>query len=165
MNAYMETPAGAAPGKEGGPAPSGAHCNQGRHYIPPQKARALFSNALDTDKINRTVYLTNAFSLGMLSKAPASLTVEELDLESVRKIVRTFSERGELVSAVGHESTAEVLSTLLGVRVKFNREAIKLDKGDVVIVFQLLDRLPEGKILTSDEIQALKYKFYVVVVE
>jgi uncharacterized protein YbcI len=109
-----------------------------------------------------TLYIANAFSLGMLSKAPATLTVEELDTESVRKIVRTFSERGELVSAVGHEATASLLSWILGEDVAYNRVPIKLANGDAVIVFQLLTRLEEGKVLTEAELWNLKYKFYLV---
>jgi uncharacterized protein YbcI len=98
----------------------------------------------------------------MLSKAPATLVVEELDTESVRKIVKTFSERGELVSAVGHEATANLLSSILGENVSYNRVPIKLANGDAVIVFQLLTRLEEGKILTEAELWNLKYKFYLV---
>ena len=109
-----------------------------------------------------TVYITNAFSLGMLAKAPTTITVEEIDVSSARKIVGAARERGELVSAVGHEATAKLLTGILGEDVAYNRVPIKLTDGDVVVVFQLLDRIPEGKILSVEEIRAMKYKFYLV---
>jgi hypothetical protein len=68
------------------------------------------------------------------------------------------------VSAVGHESTARVLGHLLGVEVPFNRVQISIKEGDVIISFQFLVRLPEGKVLGDDEVLALynegKIKFF-----
>jgi Domain of unknown function (DUF1874). len=70
------------------------------------------------------------------------------------------------VSAVGHESTAKVLSKLLGTDVPFNRVQIAIKEGDVIISFQFLVRLPEGHILKEDEVLALynegKIKFFKV---
>jgi hypothetical protein len=68
------------------------------------------------------------------------------------------------ISAVGHESTAKVLGHLLGVEVPFNRVQISVGEGDVIISFQFLIRLPEGKVLGEDEVLALynegKIKFF-----
>jgi hypothetical protein len=68
------------------------------------------------------------------------------------------------VSAVGHESTARVLSSLLGTDVPFNRAQISIKEGDVIVSFQFLVRLPEGKVLGDDEVLALynegKIKFF-----
>jgi hypothetical protein len=68
------------------------------------------------------------------------------------------------VSAVGHESTARVLSKLLGTDVPFNRVQIAITGGDVIVSFQFLIRLPEGKVLGDDEVFALynegKIKFF-----
>jgi hypothetical protein len=68
------------------------------------------------------------------------------------------------ISAVGHESTAKVLSSLLGTTVPFNRAQISIKEGDVIISFQFLIRLPEGKVLGEDEVLALyqegKIKFF-----
>jgi uncharacterized protein YbcI len=98
----------------------------------------------------------------MLTKTPTTITVEEIDVSSARKIVTAFRERGELISAVGHESTASLLTAILGEDVAYNRVPIKLTDGDAVIVFQLLTRLDEGKVLTQAELWNLKYKFYLV---
>ena len=94
-----------------------------------------------------------------------TLRVREVSLSEAREMIndRTFT------SAVGHESTAQVLSTLLGVEVPPNRIAISLKKGDGLLVFQLLVRLEEGRVLTSEEVEALvregKVKLYLVEVE
>jgi hypothetical protein len=104
-----------------------------------------------------TLYLANAFSLGMLEGGETTLKVREISVdEATKHLLLGFK------SVVGHEVTAKVLSTLLNVKVDFNREAIKLRAGDMVIVFQLLTRLPEGKTLTEEEMQKLEFKFYLV---
>jgi hypothetical protein len=74
-----------------------------------------------------------------------------VSLEEVKSLLR----EGEYVSAVGHPSTAAVMSTLLGLPVEANRVSITLGVGDVLIVFQLQVRLEEGKILSSEEVQDL----------
>ena len=56
------------------------------------------------------------------------------------------------VSAVGHESTAKVLSTLLGMDVPANRIAVDMKPGDVAVAVQFLKRLPEGKVLNEEEL-------------
>ncbi|MCS7131984.1 MAG: YddF family protein [Hadesarchaea archaeon] len=57
------------------------------------------------------------------------------------------------VSAVGHEATAQIMSALLGYPVPVNRIAVRMEKGDVAVVFRILTRLPEGKILTVEELK------------
>ena len=70
---------------------------------------------------------------------------------------------------MGHESTAAILSLLTGVEIPVNRIAINLSKEDRLIVFQLGVRLPEGAVLTADEVLALyqegKASFVEVVVD
>lgn len=62
-------------------------------------------------------------------------------------------------SAIGHESTANLLSRILGIEIKMNRIRIEAEVGDAIISFQLAERLPEGKILSEDELGSLKYQF------
>ena len=103
------------------------------------------------------LYLANAFSLSMLGTRRAIVDVQEIDLERARYEVSKGFE-----SAVGHESTAKVMSALLGVEVPARRVAIKLLPGDTLLVFQLLTRLPEGKVLTEEEIKELPHKWFLV---
>jgi hypothetical protein len=53
------------------------------------------------------------------------------------------------VSAIGHEATAQALTKLLGVAIPTSRTAIRMEPGDRAIVFRLLKRIEEGKVLSS----------------
>ena len=94
-------------------------------------------------------YLVNAFSLSMLSQYPALVKVEEVTREEF------CSEASSATSAIGHQGTAAVLSQLCGFPIQANRTSIQLQRGDVALVFQLLVRLEEGRILTAQEVEAL----------
>jgi len=65
----------------------------------------------------------------------------------------------DFTSAVGHEATAKVLSELIGINIPYNRIAVKLKPGDMCIHFALKTRLPEGKVLTEEELKQLNYEF------
>jgi len=107
------------------------------------------------------IYLSNALSISMLPPQGATVRVSPLTVEETRALLAEGFE-----SAVGHESTAAILSILLGVEVPPRRVAIKLGAGDTLIVFQLLTRLPEGAVLSSEEVLSLvqegKAAFYKV---
>ncbi len=62
-------------------------------------------------------------------------------------------------SAVGHEGTANLMSHLTGMPVPVNRVVIKMQSGDIAIVFRVLIRLPEGKVLTQEELLQVSYEF------
>jgi len=65
---------------------------------------------------------------------------------------------GEFVSAVGHPATAEFLSKLLGVPVPTNRITAHMQPGDRALVLRLIERLPEGMVLTAEEMQTLPFE-------
>jgi len=110
-----------------------------------------------------TVYLTNSFTLSMITPSlleqGAIIKASPITLEEAKTLLKEG-----FVSAVGHESTAKVLSSLLGTEVPFNRAQIAIKEGDVIVSFQFLIRLPEGKVLGDDEVIALynegKIKFF-----
>lgn len=62
-------------------------------------------------------------------------------------------------SAIGHESTAAILTELLGVPVSVNRVAFEQRVGDEALVFKLRGRPPEGAILTREQIDEIGYDF------
>ena len=81
--------------------------------------------------------LANAFALSMLP-------LEALNFIRVKKI-NPNEVPADVESAVGHESTAKVVSSMLGFEVKPNRVSIKLTESDVLYVAQYTGpRLPEG---------------------
>jgi len=62
-------------------------------------------------------------------------------------------------SAIGHEGTATLMSRLTGVEIPVNRIAIKMETGDKAVIFRVLTRLPEGRVLSEAELQAVPYEF------
>jgi len=109
------------------------------------------------------IYLCNSFTLSMIDPSlledGAIIKASPISMGEVKALLKEG-----FVSAVGHESTARVLSVLLGTDVPFNRAQIAIKEGDVIISFQFLIRLPEGKVLGEDEVLALynegKTKFF-----
>jgi hypothetical protein len=63
----------------------------------------------------------------------------------------------KFISAVGHESTAKLLSELLKIDIPYNRIVVKFKPGDMGLHFVLKTRLPEGKILSEEELRQLEY--------
>lgn len=73
--------------------------------------------------------------------------VTELDVAQARMLVRTHG----YMSAVGHEASAQVLSSVLEVDVPMNRIEYEQKVGQQAIALKLDVRPPEGQILTAKE--------------
>ena len=67
-------------------------------------------------------------------------------------------ELSNAISAVGHASTAILMSKLLNYPVEVNRIEIQMKVGETALVFSLKDRQPEGIVLSLEDIKKLKYK-------
>jgi len=109
------------------------------------------------------LYLANAFSLNMLdfnNENELTIKIEKISEEMVKEILR----KQEFVSAIGHESTAKLITERLGIEVPANRIQIKAKKGDKIIVLQLLQRLTEGKVLSEQELQQIPIQWFMVIV-
>ena len=109
------------------------------------------------------IYVSNAFSLNMLPSGAVSESVE-IGFDRFQNAIadsssnKSFSDdEGEhtgtssrslkdgVKSVVGHADTATVLSTLLGVDIRFNRESVVLSPDDTLYIAQYSGaRLPEG---------------------
>lgn len=84
----------------------------------------------------------------------------EISLKQVKVLLSREAELDTpLLSAVGHSSTAELLSSLLGFPVPVNRIKYIQQENDLCIVFFLPDRLPEGKTLSLEDLSILEFKF------
>lgn len=81
--------------------------------------------------------------------------LENITLEQAKELVSTST----LDSAVGHQSTANIMTELLGVEIPMNRQMFVQEKGQKSLVFKLNGRPEEGKILTREEIETIGYKF------
>lgn len=89
--------------------------------------------------------------------AAGNYTLEDIALETAQQLV--FENDDNLDSAIGHASTAEIMTTLLGVDIPVNRQMFAQDVGQAALVFKLNGRPEEGKILTVDDIERIGYKF------
>ena len=86
------------------------------------------------------IYLTNAFSLQMLTG-----NCEFVVKETTARIAARLLKRGKFVSTIGHADTASVVSNTLGLDIPANRASVTLSYDDIIIVAQYSGpRLPEG---------------------
>lgn len=90
--------------------------------------------------------------------AAGDYSLRDITLEAAQKLVKS----NDLDSAVGHQSTAEIMTTLLGVEIPVNRQMFVQQPGQCALVFKLNGRPEEGKILTVEEIERIGYKFQIL---
>lgn len=81
--------------------------------------------------------------------------LDDITINEAKNLVHN----NEILSAVGHKSTADILTTLLGKEIPTNRIEYAQKVNEKALVFKLNRRPEEGKILTEDEIQEIGYKF------
>lgn len=87
--------------------------------------------------------------------AAGTYKLTDIDVDTARTLVHTR----EIDSAVGHQSTAEIMTILLDKEIPVNRQMFSQQPGQQALVFKLNGRPQEGKILTADEIEQIGYKF------
>ncbi len=66
---------------------------------------------------------------------------------------------GEILSAIGHQSTADILTTLLGKDVPLNRILFSQEVGQKAVCFRLNGRPQEGEILTREQLEEIGFTF------
>ena len=81
--------------------------------------------------------------------------LEDISLDTARKLVK----ENNILSAVGHQSTSSILTTLLETEIPVNRIQFAQETGQKALVFKLNGRPEEGKILTVEDIEEIGYKF------
>lgn len=81
---------------------------------------------------------------------------------SVEDAVTQCNGAWEVISAIGHQSTADILSNLLDRRVEVNRIVYEQRISDTAIVIKLRGRPQEGKVLTRSEIEEIGYDLYLL---
>ena len=87
------------------------------------------------------------------AEVPLTILVQELSNAEAREWLAPGFE-----SAVGHASTASLLSQLLGLPVPENRIAVKLRPGDKVVALKLEGRIPEGHVLSDEELRTIPFR-------
>lgn len=72
----------------------------------------------------------------------------------------TWAHTNLFISAMGHSSTAQVMSMVLGVDIPMNRLSLEeVEVGSQILCFKLKRRAPEGVILTIEEIEEIGYEW------
>jgi len=78
---------------------------------------------------------------------------KKISIEEAKEIVK----KAEWESAIGHEATAKVLSQLLEIEIPAQRRTVFFEKGNRGIHFFLKQRLPEGVVLSEEELKKLDF--------
>jgi hypothetical protein len=101
-----------------------------------------------------TVYVMNTTGV-FTSQKKLTIQFSEVSIEHAREVIDDG-----FISAVGHESTANLISQLLDTEIPLNRYSVDFKPGDIAICFQISPRPPEGVILTELELTtAYNYSF------
>jgi len=114
----------------------------------------------------RRIVIANAFSVNMVEKSDI-FAIIKLDINRAKTVIDSARKSDtEIVSIVGHESTAKLLSKILGIDIPVNRSNYRISENDMLLVFTVSERLPEGKVLTDEEISQYinKINVYSVIV-
>jgi len=86
------------------------------------------------------LYLTNAFSINMLSREGHNLALRPVTVEGARNLLRS-----EFVCAIGHDDTARVVGNILKRNIQPQRLTVELSPENSLLVAQYRGpRLAEG---------------------
>ena len=81
---------------------------------------------------------------------------------SKEKFVESFyhnKQYYEIVSAIGHQSTADFLTKILGYPIQYNRINVEFKDGDMALVIRVKTRLPEGQVLREEDMENIEVEF------
>lgn len=91
--------------------------------------------------------------------SPGEYKYEPITLTAARNLVQEFQDTCRTIqSAIGHVSTAELMTTMLKYPVANNRINFIQTPQDIALVFKLKQRAPEGVVLTRQEIESIGYE-------
>lgn len=99
-----------------------------------------------------------AHPIGILNCAivtggPGTYVMEDITIDAARNLLANTP----FESFIGHESTAALLTQLLHADITTSRASFRQQLHQRALVFQLADRLPEGKVLSADELAGLNF--------
>ena len=105
--------------------------------------------------MERKFILCNAFSLQMFNGS------KRIDFEEINQnYAKSLMHNHDVVSAIGHQDTANVLSNIFDKEIIMNRTNVSIDSNTTLIIAQLVGgRLPEGSTTLPE---GFKFKFYKV---
>jgi NAD-dependent DNA ligase len=118
-----------------------------------KKFKKVFDNArgnitffLGNFSPSKNFFILNSLITPFKDKT-ANFFIKKVNLEEAKLFIPK-----KFISAVGHQATAELISSLLEVEVKVNRVQVFFEIGDEALAFVPRQRLPEGKVLNKEEL-------------
>ena len=86
---------------------------------------------------------------------------QKIDLGTAKKVCSMFEEH---TSALGHQGAVDAFNALgfFDGQVSLNRVPATMKRGDVAIALKVIGRLPEGKVLTLQELEEIGFEFYFI---
>lgn len=107
------------------------------------------------------LYLLNAL-VTPFKGVTAEFRIERVTKNTAKEIFEINKNR--VVSALGHEGAVQAFQILLGEHpeIKINRIQVFLERGDEALALSLKARIPEGKVLTLEEMENIGYDIYYV---
>jgi hypothetical protein len=110
----------------------------------------------------KKLIVASAFSpnmLGLEEGGEATVQFKRISPQTA-KFVAGAAE--QFISAVGHEGTAQLLSAQLGREVPTNRIEIKLEHDSTLLIAIPATRLPEGKVLSYEELKTIPVNYFLI---
>lgn len=87
----------------------------------------------------------------------------DVDMVNWDRAAEVAQEASSIDSAIGHEATAEAVARILGVQVgPSNRREVKQQPGQVALAAVPGQRLPEGRVLSLDELAETGLVFWLM---
>lgn len=87
--------------------------------------------------------------------ANGTFKLSNISLDEVKEMLTEEN----IMSAIGHNATADIMTELVGINIPANRIQAKQEPKQKAIIFKLLKRPEEGKILNREEIEEIGYEF------
>jgi len=92
---------------------------------------------------------------GVVATCNGLYRVSDISIDDARNLLQN----NEIISAVGHADTAEIMSEIFGIDIPFNRIQFVQQVGQKAVIFKLNVRPVEGVILSKQEILEIGFTF------
>jgi hypothetical protein len=117
-------------------------------------------NIVQAKQVTNMIYLLNSFPNSIWENLSQPATVRNFSPE----YISGFLLKHKFVSAVGHESTADLYSRILEIQVQCNRFQVAPKAGDVIIagLFTSSVRLEPGQKYTEEQILKMPINWCVI---